>query len=231
MPHDFYGSVTVRDGEPAPAGTRVEARVPGVIPGDQNPLTVTVPGQYGEGLSQFAPRNLVVSGYIENDAPIEFYVDGIKAEVYDVNSSGPWTGSYPFHAGRSTQLNLRTNLTAPKTDFAATPAYGKEPLVVQFTDTTIGYPTKWLWDFGDGTSSDLQNPVHRYMYGTYTVSLSTWNAAGSNNITKANFISVTSSAGGGGGGGGEGAAVAEATLPHPPRPTRPQPRPPLPAPR
>ena len=33
-------------------------------------------------------------------------------------------------------------------------------------------PYVWLWDFGDGTTSDVQNPTHRYTeYGNHTVSL------------------------------------------------------------
>jgi len=48
-------------------------------------------------------------------------------------------------------------------DFVATPTYGTEPLEVRFFDTTTGYPSNWLWDFGDGTSTTAQNPVHRYM--------------------------------------------------------------------
>ncbi len=48
-----------------------------------------------------------------------------------------------------------------------TPSFTYEHLVcdtVQFTDTTIpsdGYNSvMWIWDFGDGDSSDLQNPIH-----------------------------------------------------------------------
>ena len=47
---------------------------------------------------------------------------------------------------------------------------------VDFTDvstTTLGYNiTSWLWDFGDGVTSNLQNPSHLYNTpGTYNVEL------------------------------------------------------------
>jgi PKD repeat protein len=38
---------------------------------------------------------------------------------------------------------------------------------------TNGTPTNWRWDFGDGTTSSLQNPTKTYRYaGSYTVTLS-----------------------------------------------------------
>ena len=41
-----------------------------------------------------------------------------------------------------------------------------------FNNISFGQATNWLWTFGDGTSSTLQNPVHTYSaYGSYTVCL------------------------------------------------------------
>ena len=41
---------------------------------------------------------------------------------------------------------------------------------VQFTDQSVGNPTGWLWDFGDGDTSRRQNPLHAYSApGTYNV--------------------------------------------------------------
>lgn len=34
--------------------------------------------------------------------------------------------------------------------------------VVEFMDESIGFITDWLWDFGDGNTSNLQNPIHQY---------------------------------------------------------------------
>lgn len=57
-------------------------------------------------------------------------------------------------------------------DFGADPTVGKWPLVVNFTDESIGDITDWLWNFGDGANSTEQNSVHTYnIPGTYTVSL------------------------------------------------------------
>lgn len=62
-------------------------------------------------------------------------------------------------------------------------------LEVSFTDASRG-AISWLWDFGDGNTSTLQNPVHTYATnGNYNVTLSL------NNITcdKTQSISVINS--------------------------------------
>jgi PKD repeat protein len=79
----------------------------------------------------------------------------------------------------------------PVADFTGTPTSGQGPLSVQFTDTTTGTPATWAWDFGDGGTSAVQNPSHTFNPGDYTVSLTVTNAAGSDSVTKTNYIHVT----------------------------------------
>ena len=80
----------------------------------------------------------------------------------------------------------------PVAEFSASPASGKTPLTVAFSDTSTGLPTKWKWNFGDGTSSTIQNPKHKYSKaGSYTVTLTATNAAGSSKTTKTNYIKIT----------------------------------------
>jgi PKD repeat protein len=55
--------------------------------------------------------------------------------------------------------NWTTNL---KASFSCTPRYPSAGQAVQFTDTSTGGPTSWSWDFGDGSTSTLQNPQHSY---------------------------------------------------------------------
>lgn len=55
---------------------------------------------------------------------------------------------------------------------------------VQFTDKSKNSPTSYLWDFGDKGTSTAKNPKHTYSKaGTYTVSLTAKNSAGSNKTT------------------------------------------------
>lgn len=58
----------------------------------------------------------------------------------------------------------------PLTDGAAT---------INFTDISAGSPTSWYWDFGDGTTSTVQNPSKTYTAaGRYTVRLTVYEPGG-----------------------------------------------------
>ena len=84
----------------------------------------------------------------------------------------------------STQGSENQNVTI-NADFSATSTSGKAPLTVQFKDLSTGNPGLWLWNFGDGDTSKLQNPSHSYTQaGAYTVTLTANNDAGSNTATK-----------------------------------------------
>lgn len=51
-------------------------------------------------------------------------------------------------------------------------SYTATSLTVQFQDISTGNPTQWSWDFGDGSSSNSQNPQHMYdESGVYQVCL------------------------------------------------------------
>ena len=72
----------------------------------------------------------------------------------------------------------------PVASFSATPNEGCAPLTVAFTDSSTNNPTTWSWDFGDGGTSDLQNPTHEYTSpNTYTVTLTASNYGGSDSET------------------------------------------------
>ncbi|MGC4102669.1 PKD domain-containing protein [Ferruginibacter sp.] len=79
----------------------------------------------------------------------------------------------------------------PAADFSASPLSGCTPLAVTFTDRSSGGPTSWQWDLGNGTQSTQQNPTTTYFNsGLYTITLTVTNAAGSNTITRNQYIKV-----------------------------------------
>lgn len=64
------------------------------------------------------------------------------------------------------------NVTVGCEDTEADFNYEANELAVTFTDASMGGVNTWAWDFGDGTSSDQQNPEHTFPNaGTFTVCL------------------------------------------------------------
>lgn len=83
----------------------------------------------------------------------------------------------------------------PTVSFNRSPTLGPVPLMVQFTNQSGNYPTSWNWDFGDGQTSTVQNPNHSYnSVGTFNVSLTASNAAGSSTFTWDNCVTVNPAA-------------------------------------
>jgi len=83
---------------------------------------------------------------------------------------------------------------APTADFTASPATGKMPLQVQFTDASVPGDspiTAWLWDFGDGATSTGRNPAHAYTAaGAYDVSLTVTTGVGSDSMLVEDLVRV-----------------------------------------
>jgi len=81
--------------------------------------------------------------------------------------------------------------SAPIPVFMAHPFQGYAPLQVTFKDKSVYSPTSWSWDFGDGSTSAEQNPVHIYNeVGRYSVTLTASNDEGSNTVTFMDYINV-----------------------------------------
>lgn len=80
---------------------------------------------------------------------------------------------------------------APSANFTAAQTSGCAPVVINFQDQSTGSPTSWQWDFGNGSTSALQNPSSTYFTpGNYTVTLTATNGSGSNTITRTGFITI-----------------------------------------
>ena len=81
-------------------------------------------------------------------------------------------------------------------NFSSDVTNGCAPLVVSFTDSTVGslQPDSWSWDFGDGSPVDTtQNPVHVYTNaGTFSIQLTVADSNGcTDSITFSSLISTT----------------------------------------
>jgi gliding motility-associated-like protein len=104
-----------------------------------------------------------------------------------------------------TQPNLITIFQPPVANFGITDTLNCQPFTIQLTDsTTSTFPiTSWAWNFGDGQTSNAQNPIHAYPnLGTYIISLITTDANGCSDTAtlpftvpvrpQANFIALDS---------------------------------------
>lgn len=88
------------------------------------------------------------------------------------------------------ELTLKETLPV-KADFYAETVSGNAPLSVQFYDLSTN-ATSWSWDFGDGGTSTLQDPIHVYTSGgKFTVKLTASNSGSSDVLVSTNLISVS----------------------------------------
>ncbi len=64
--------------------------------------------------------------------------------------------------------------------------------IINFTDISTNGSNNWLWNFGDGTTSNLQHPTHTYQSnGNFSVKLYSSNAYGTDSLIKTNIISIS----------------------------------------
>ncbi|HBG70006.1 MAG TPA: hypothetical protein DHV29_02935 [Bacteroidales bacterium] len=81
----------------------------------------------------------------------------------------------------------------PVTNFSATPTTINAGQTIQFTDLTTNLPQSWSWTFPSGypSTSTERNPTVTWVNpGTYTITLTTSNAYGSDTETKTAYITV-----------------------------------------
>jgi len=174
-----YGTVSL-NGVSAPVGSLVKAFSPR---GDMvGCFAVTSSGNYGT-MYIYGEDNSVnppIPGMRANEE-VAFSIEGVPAEAAPILL---WSNDKDLH-----QINLSS--MGVSADFSATPTSGVFPLNVQFTDNSSGSITSWLWNFGDGQTSTITNPLHTYNTpGFYTVSLTVSGDAGTDTESKSNYISV-----------------------------------------
>jgi len=108
--------------------------------------------------------------FISNDRTIwdNWFNGFMNKDFNNIDNSDDW-----FNDLLNDDLHMNSlDSNLQKVDFSASPTSGNAPLEVAFTDKSIGSSTSWNWNFGDGTNSTEENPVHTYnSSGQYTVTL------------------------------------------------------------
>ena len=107
-------------------------------------------------------------------------------EVEATPDIGSW--EYPYLLGV-----LATPVAGPVAAFTTTVRQGCSPLSVTYGNQSTGSPTSYQWTFQGGvpsTSTDASPTVSYATNGTYNVTLTVKNGAGTNTITRNGYIAV-----------------------------------------
>lgn len=123
------------------------------------------------------PATLVLEGYMDGVLYLT-YTGDIVANVFSGNPNVFWG----MTAGTGSLTNTQEFCTQLNTEWATALAdYTCVGQPVQFSDSTssFGQVVNWNWNFGDGSTSILQNPSHLYAIdGNYNVTLTVTDASG-----------------------------------------------------
>ena len=145
---------------------------PVIFANTSNPLPLTASWSFGDG----GTDNFINSSHVYTTA------GNYTVWLYN-NYSG---------CRDSVSQNIVVN-PAPVADFSAPVTSScQAPLTVNFQDLTTGSPQQWNWDFGDGGTSNQQNPFHTYTApGAYTVTLIVQNATGcADTLVRAAYVNI-----------------------------------------
>lgn len=134
--------------------------------------------------------NITIPGTAVLNTPLRMRISA----DYDFSTAPMPCADLEFGQAEDYTIIITQNNNPPVTNFNAnntTTCNG----TLCFTDLSSNVPTSWLWNFGDGNTSTQQNPCHTYTSdGTYTVSLTAFNANGNDVMTKTNYITVNTAA-------------------------------------
>ena len=110
--------------------------------------------------------------------------------AHTFSAQGSYSVTLTVASGSETKSTSRLitviSTAALDASFTYSPASPVEGQALLFTDSSLGGPTSWLWDFGDGTTSASQNPSHTYTNaGSYNVTLRASRGSGSDTMNQA----------------------------------------------
>ncbi len=119
--------------------------------------------------------------------------NGANTQIVNVTQTGTYNVSVSIGNGCATtdQINV-TIYQSPTANFTYT---NPQPAVYNFSSltTTGSLPFTYSWNFGDGTTSNLQNPQHTYaLAGGYQVTLVVTHATCGSSTTQKEITSITS---------------------------------------
>lgn len=135
-----------------------------------------------DGPDEFSP---LIDRYCNNNLPTDITSSGSSITIVFHSDGGE------VDAGFEIEWSCNLPEEAPLTDFAVNSELSCTGEIF-FTDVSTNAPTEWAWEFGDGDTSDEQNPTHTYAAeGIYTVTLTATNIIGGDTEVKTSYITVS----------------------------------------
>ncbi len=164
-------------------------------------------GQVDGNVNQILTNSIqwATYGYLEDwlqVAPRQGSLEAMENQVFtlDFDASGLAAGAYHFpliiasndQDEPNTVLHVKMMVEPfPQAYFELESAGVSCDGMVSFRDLSPNNPTSWLWDFGDGQTSEEANPIHIYQEsGWYDVQLIACNDLGCDTLTKQHFVEV-----------------------------------------
>jgi gliding motility-associated-like protein len=165
------------------------------------PPVISIPGLPDSSCSPFTK---LFNATITSADPVTSYKwdfgDGTTANTLSASHTYNIPGSYDITftittaSGCSDTVFFKGGIiasTKPVAAFVGNPTFTCAQTPVAFTDQTTGGATRWLWSFGEGGRSSLQNPVHVYVdTGYFTVQLIVWNYGCPDTLTQKKYIYI-----------------------------------------
>ncbi|MBX2956274.1 MAG: S8 family serine peptidase [Cyclobacteriaceae bacterium] len=161
-------------------------RTPALISLKANPLiNLSGPSTFCEGSS-------VILGALDSD---EYqWSNGATTKEIEISEPGDYSVTVrdlSLNCESSSQIITLNVIPSPVAAFTTGNAINTN-IPINFTNQSIA-AISWLWQFGDGTSSTLQNPTHTYSQnGDYTVSLTVTASNGCQNSVSKPLDVITS---------------------------------------
>jgi gliding motility-associated-like protein len=115
--------------------------------------------------------------------PSHTYMAGKYLMQVTLTTTGGCTATY--------MDSIKVGTIKPTPQFLASPDTVCRSTPVSFYDQSGGNPNQWLWEFGDGGTSTVENPTYQYTRsGTFTVTLIAYNNGCQDSIVKKNYVVV-----------------------------------------
>jgi len=155
------------------------------------PETTTIhefyPGKYSYWIYKYSGNQ----DLSQSNSVVQIYGENGLLRTLNVPTSGSQEWWHVCDIDGATQTVTIVNQLKNDVDSALPKAIKDKPETAPILSKVTNPVSSWLWDFGDGSTSSVQNPSYTYTNeGSYTVTLTVSDGGSSKTVTKSNYIIV-----------------------------------------